>query len=166
MRISDFLADAKSLVEIENSSLLLINNHIMFNVDVVEDVRPPSHMEMTNVAEDACVPIDQQELLAIIRDTSLGLHPRRNPDDDDITEFASGTDDDTVRDASKFLNTSEDIVDEDEQEDEIGWDPRAIPYSVTEPPRNSSHFGQADAQSESSISQITNTLSACDTINF
>ncbi|KAF8960934.1 hypothetical protein BDZ97DRAFT_1760391 [Flammula alnicola] len=125
MRISDLLEDAKALAKMENSPLLLINNHIMFNLDVVEDVRPPSHTEMTTVAEDANVPIDQQELLATIRDTSLGLHPRRNPDDDDMTEFTSRTDDDPVGDAFKFLNTSEDVVDEDQQDDEIVWDPRA-----------------------------------------
>ncbi|KAF8957498.1 hypothetical protein BDZ97DRAFT_2079118 [Flammula alnicola] len=65
----------------------------------------------------AGVPCDQ--------DTSLGLLLRRNPDDDGMTESTSGTDDDPVRDAFKLLNMSEDIVDENEQDDEIGWDPRA-----------------------------------------
>lgn len=50
----------------------------------------------------------------------------KDPDDDNMTERTSRTDDDVVRDAFKFLNTEGDIedMDEDEDEDEIVWDPR------------------------------------------
>ncbi|KAF8957497.1 hypothetical protein BDZ97DRAFT_103585 [Flammula alnicola] len=84
-------------------------------------------------AEDANVQIDQQESLPTIRDTSLGLHPRGNPDDDDITEFTSGTDDDPVRDAFKFLNTSGRMR-------LVGIQvlSKYLAYSVTEPSRDSS----------------------------
>ena len=48
----------------------------------------------------------------------------KDPDDDNMTEHTSRTDDDVVRDAFKFLNTEGDIEDMDEDEDEIVWDPR------------------------------------------
>jgi protein SMG7 len=48
----------------------------------------------------------------------------KDPDDDNMTERTSRTDDDVVRDAFKFLNTEGDIEDMDEDEDEIVWDPR------------------------------------------
>jgi protein SMG7 len=55
----------------------------------------------------------------------LDLLPK-DPDDDNMTEGTSRTDDDVVRDAFKFLNTEEDVEDMDEEveEDEIVWDPR------------------------------------------
>jgi protein SMG7 len=111
----------------QNSPLLLINNHIVFNPEAVEEVRVASHPEVNSghSVADANVPIHQQQLLATIRDNSLDLHPKRDPDADDMTELTSRTDDDPVRDAFKFLNTSEDIVDDDE-EDEIVWDPRFV----------------------------------------
>lgn len=111
----------------QNSPLLLINNHIVFNPEAVEEVRVASHSEVNHghIVADTHVPIHQQQLLAKIRDNSLDLHPKRDPDADDMTELTSRTDDDPVRDAFKFLNTSEDIVDDDE-EDEIVWDPRFV----------------------------------------
>lgn len=99
----------------------------MFNPEAVEEIRVASHSEVNrgHGVTDANVPIRQQQLLAEIRDNSLDLHPKRDSDADDMTEFTSRTDDDPVRDAFKFLNTSEDIVDDDE-EDEIVWDPRCV----------------------------------------
>ncbi|KDR77107.1 hypothetical protein GALMADRAFT_429038 [Galerina marginata CBS 339.88] len=127
MRISDLLDDAKALVNMENSPLLLVNNHVMFNPELVEDVRPPSHPEMSHLLEDmTAVPMNQQEqLLATIRDNSLDMNPKLDPDADDMTELTSRTDDDPVRDAFNHLNEAEDIVDDDEQDEEIVWDPRA-----------------------------------------
>jgi len=110
----------------QNSPLLLINNHIVFNPEAVEEVRVASHPEVNCVA-DANVPIHQQQLLVKIRDNSLDLHPKRDSDADDMTELTSRTDDDPVRDAFKFLNTSEDIdIVDDDEEDEIVWDPRFV----------------------------------------
>ena len=99
----------------------------MFNPEAVEEVRIASHSEVNcgHSVADANVPILQQQLLAKIRDSSLDLHPKRDSDADDMTELTSRTDDDPVRDAFQFLNTSEDIVDDDE-EDEIVWDPRFV----------------------------------------
>ena len=50
----------------------------------------------------------------------------KDPDDDNMTERTSRTDDDVVRirDALKFLNTEENVEDMGEDEDEIVWDPR------------------------------------------
>ena len=79
--------------------------------------------EADRAVDDPVIPI-QQQLLATIRDTSLDLLPK-DPDDDNMTEGTSRTDDDVVRDAFKFLNTEEDVEDMDEdEEDEIVWDPR------------------------------------------
>jgi len=99
----------------------------MFNPESVEEIRVTSHSEADrgNSVTDANVPIHQQQLLVKIRDNSLDLHPKQDSDADDMTEFTSRTDDDPVRDAFKFLNTSEDIVDDDE-EDQIVWDPRYV----------------------------------------
>ncbi|KAF8153018.1 hypothetical protein B0H34DRAFT_662751 [Crassisporium funariophilum] len=126
MRIADLLDDAKALVAMENTPLLLINNHIMFNPEAVEDHRTPSHTEISHDIEDPVVPIRQQQLLATIRDTSLGLLPQRDPDDDNMTELTSRTDDDVVRDAFKFLNAEEEVELDDGEDEEIVWDPRAI----------------------------------------
>ena len=97
----------------------------MFNLEAVEVTaalftKEEAHQDV----DDPVVPIhQQQQLLATIRDTSLDLLPK-DPDDDNMTERTSRTDDDVVRDAFKFLNTEEDVEDMDEEEDEIVWDPR------------------------------------------
>ena len=54
------------------------------------------------------------------RNTSLDLLPK-DPDDDNMTERTSRTDDDVVRDAFKFLNTEGDVEDTDDEEEEIVW---------------------------------------------
>ena len=100
-----------------------MNNHIVFNLDAV-DVTAPflTNVEAAQDVDDPVVPIRQQQLLATIRDTSMDLLPI-DPDDDNMTEGTSRTDDDVVRDAFKFLN-KEDVEDMDEEDDEIVWDPR------------------------------------------
>lgn len=103
-----------------------MNNHIVFNPEAVEAMPGPLANEEADqdVDDPVVVPIHQeQQLLATIRDTSLDLLPK-DPDDDNMTELTSRTDDDVVRDAFKFLNTEEDAEEEDEDEDEIVWDPR------------------------------------------
>ncbi|KAJ3507371.1 hypothetical protein NLJ89_g6337 [Agrocybe chaxingu] len=120
MRISDLLDDAKALAEMENSPISIMNNVITFKFGIVEDVRPPSHPEMTQNAGDNAVPIRQQQLLANIRDNSLNLHPIRDPDGDDMTELTSRTDDDPVRAAFDHLNKAENLIDDEEvEEDEV-----------------------------------------------
>jgi len=69
---------------------------------------------------EAPLPIHQQQLLVNIRDNSLDLHPRRDPEADDMTELTSRTDDDLVREAFWVVDKPEVIADEDEDdEDEI-----------------------------------------------
>jgi protein SMG7 len=92
-----------------------MNNHIVFNLEAVEVTAP--------LLADVEAAPDVEQLLATIRDTSLDLVVK-DPDDDNMTEGTSRTDDDVVRDAFKFLNTEGDIEDMDEDEDEIVWDPR------------------------------------------
>lgn len=71
--------------------------------------------------EEPSLPISQQNLLASIRDTRLDT--RVENDDDNMTEETSRTDDDVLRDAFQFLHASAEN-DEEEQDDEIVWDPR------------------------------------------
>ena len=94
-----------------------MNDHIVFNLGAVE-VTAPLLAEVEAAQE-------VEQLLATIRDTSLDLLPK-DTDDDNMTERTSRTDDDVVRDAFKFLNREGDVEDmnEDEDEDEIVWDPR------------------------------------------
>lgn len=109
----------------QNSPLLLINNHFIFNPESVEVATALfANEEADEDADDPVFPIrQQQQLLATIRDTSLDLVPK-DPDDDNMTERTSRTDDDVVRDAFKFLNTEEDVEDMEVEKDEIVWDPR------------------------------------------
>ena len=53
------------------------------------------------------VPIQQQKLLANIRDTSLELQPDKEAD-----AMTETTNDDPVRDAFQFLNTADESEDE------------------------------------------------------
>ena len=101
-----------------------MNNHIIFNLEAVDVTAPLlTNVEAAQDVDDPVIPIRQQQLLATIRDTSLGLLSK-NPDDDNMTEHTSRTDDDVVRDAFRFLNTEGDSEDMDEEEDEIVWDLR------------------------------------------
>ncbi|KAF9484119.1 hypothetical protein BDN70DRAFT_850450 [Pholiota conissans] len=122
MRIADLLDDAKTLTQMENSPLLLINNHVIFNPESVEDVRPPTHPELNQPKEDAIVTIGEQNLLDTIRDNSLDSHPRRDLDVDAMSEATNHTADEVLREAFDFLNASE-----GESEDEIVWNPSASP---------------------------------------
>lgn len=107
---------------------MMVNNHILFDPGAVEDVRPPSHPEMMSlVVDQPTIPQpQQQQLLETIRDNSLDVNPKQDPDADDMTELTSRTDDELVRDAFNHLNEPGAIEDDDEQDDEIVWDPRSL----------------------------------------
>ena len=114
---------------------MMVNGHILFDPGCVEDVRPQSHPEVIQSVVEPPVVLQpqQQQLLETIRDTSLEINPKQDPDADDMTELTSRTDDELVRDAFNHLNEPETIEDEDEQEDEIVWDPRSTclsPYAI------------------------------------
>jgi len=109
------LEDAKSLVQMENSPLLLINNHIMYNLESVEDNRVENRVATRS--EVACDIDEEQQLLVDIRNSSLELHPK-DLDADDMTEQTSRTDDDILREAFKAVDNPEVIADE-EDEDQV-----------------------------------------------
>ncbi|KAF9523815.1 hypothetical protein CPB83DRAFT_898487 [Crepidotus variabilis] len=115
MRISDLLADAKSLAELEHSPIQLINGHFVFRLDAVEEIRPLTHPEIPvgSVLNDPIVPGPQQRLMTTIRD----LQPKQDQDVDAMTEITNRTDDDPVRDAFKHvLDSPEGSVDEEFEE--------------------------------------------------
>ncbi|EDR10621.1 uncharacterized protein LACBIDRAFT_293638 [Laccaria bicolor S238N-H82] len=119
MRIRDLLDDSIQLAHVEhlkNSPLILINNHILFRAEIVDGSLSRSHSEATGLSELSIppVPLHQQQLLADIRDARLD----GQPDDDNMTE---GTD--VLREAFDFLHT--DQPEDEDQDDEIVWDPRA-----------------------------------------
>ncbi|KAF8173689.1 hypothetical protein BJ912DRAFT_1033967 [Pholiota molesta] len=127
MRIADLLDDAKILTQMENSPLLLINNHVIFNPESVEDIRQPTHAEVGQVKEAASVPVRQQNLLDTIRDNSLDLHPKRDLDVDAMSESTNCTEE-VLREAFDFLNAPE-----NESEDEIVWNPRPSASPIRSP---------------------------------
>jgi hypothetical protein len=98
----------------------LINNHVIFNPESVEDIRQPTHAEVGQVKEAASVPVRQQNLLDTIRDNSLDLHPKRDLDVDAMSESTNCTEE-VLREAFDFLNAPE-----NESEDEIVWNPRLV----------------------------------------
>lgn len=131
MRIMDLLKDGKILLDLEvcfefpsfpslndfwmqNTPLLLIKNHFVFNPEMVED---------TSLSVDETTVADRQQPFT----TSTDMCAKHDFGTDDLAEFTSRMDDDPVRDAFQFLNTASDAVDlEDEvrnmdrdEEDEI-----------------------------------------------
>lgn len=76
-----------------------------------------SHSEATVLSEHSVppVPLHQQQLLVDIRDARLDVQP----DDDNMTE---GTD--VLREAFDFLHA--DQPEDEDQDDEIVWDPRSL----------------------------------------
>jgi hypothetical protein len=63
--------------------------------------------------QESAAEVRQQKVLAAVRDISPMDH-----EDDNLTEVTSRTDEDVLRDAFRFLDTSA------EEDDEIVWDPR------------------------------------------
>lgn len=61
-------------------------------------------------------------LMTTLRERRLDLRAELDFDEDDMTEITSRTDDDVVRDAFRFLDTS----DNEERDDEIVWNPRFV----------------------------------------
>lgn len=61
----------------------------------------------------------QQQLLAAVSNTNLVLQLKDGGDQDDMTEITSRTDDDPVRDAFQFLNSADDDIGDELQEDEV-----------------------------------------------
>lgn len=134
MRISDLLEDARALVDMEVSLILMLirgkNTHEIppqnsplalygnrFVLKGVESVVQP--LPIGRAGENSLP--QQSSLFATIRDSSLIF---RDSDEDAMTEQTSRTDDEVVRDAFKFLDGSDRDVDTDDQDDEIVWDPR------------------------------------------
>jgi protein SMG7 len=96
---------------------MLINNHILFRDEIVDGSLSRSHSQATGLSEHSIpsVPLHQQQLLADIRDARLDVQL----DDDNMTE---GTD--VLREAFDFLHA--DQPEDDDQDDEIVWDPRSL----------------------------------------
>uniref|UniRef100_A0A8H7XU36 Protein SMG7 n=1 Tax=Psilocybe cubensis TaxID=181762 RepID=A0A8H7XU36_PSICU len=125
MRISDLLEDAKVLVQMENSPLMMINNHIMFDPLMVEEVRPRLQQEVSPVVDNDSATSNHAQAPPVHDDTGKQIEP--DVDIEDVDHLSS-TDDDPVGEAFEHLKTGGNVLDEeedDEEEDEIVWDPRA-----------------------------------------
>ncbi|TFK25411.1 hypothetical protein FA15DRAFT_703678 [Coprinopsis marcescibilis] len=123
MRISDLLADARALVSLENSPLVLVNDIISFNEQVVE----PRNVTLseTRKATDG-VPARQQQIMDHIRDKSI-QNRRKDREDDVMTEVTSRTDDDVLKAAFEHIDKRvEEDDEEDDGEDEIVWNPKPL----------------------------------------
>ncbi|OBZ66360.1 hypothetical protein A0H81_13586 [Grifola frondosa] len=140
MRIADLLADAQALAKDEASPLKRADNDFLLEgvsfetVQVVEQVdrtmsNGRTHKTQIEEAPQQEVAVDASKSASLT--SSAVVQQREAPDqhvadieDDNMTE-ATRTDDDPVGDAFReALNASD--GDDDEQEDEIVWDPRAI----------------------------------------
>ncbi|KAG6865602.1 hypothetical protein C0991_001026 [Blastosporella zonata] len=134
MRIADLIHDARELVKLENSPIALYGFVFSVRDDIVEpQLPPPTQAEASNV------PIGQQNLLVSIRDTR---RLDKEPEEDNMTEVTSRTDDEMLRAAFNFLNAPGDDQEIDDEEDEqIVWDPRGptSPVIVSSLPSPTSH---------------------------
>ncbi len=114
-----FALDPRSYTSYEHltqySPLCIRNNHILFNVDVIDNGFLPLTETSQYDSVDTEVP-GQQHLLGDVGNASLDLQLKDDRDPDEIT---SRTDDDPVRDAFLFLNSADDAVDDELQEDEV-----------------------------------------------
>jgi hypothetical protein len=111
MRITDLLNDAKILATMDHSPLIIVNNHILFNPDAVENASVPK----VGVIDDPS--------------TNVLVVEKNDPPERDIdgmTDITSRTDDDPVNEAFEHLKNSPENIDEDEEDEEIVW-PRASP---------------------------------------
>ncbi len=109
---------------------MILNNHIIFNPEAVEPLRPSSHVEALQPNEDPILPAHQKRSLIGPKETNLDVMPQADPDTDDNME-ATSTDDDPVDAAfNTVLDRPEGLMDNeaDEEDDEIVWDPRSVPF--------------------------------------
>lgn len=130
MRISDLLDDAKSLLNLEvcfgqyfgfhllnfgmqNTPLLLIKNHFVFNLEIIEDASSSFATSSQQFVEEA-----QQKQLINVSEPRLVLHMKHDHEVDDMTDLTSRMDDDPVRDAFQFLNTALNPVEDDDEDEE------------------------------------------------
>ncbi|KAG6889930.1 hypothetical protein C0995_013454 [Termitomyces sp. Mi166 len=132
MRIADLIRDAREIAKLENSPIALYGSVLSVRDDIIEPQLPPTTQAETNV------PIGQQNLLTSIRDTR---RVDKEPEEDNMTEATSRTDDEVLREAFNFLNAPGDDKEVDDEEDEIVWNPRAptSPVIVSSLPSPTSH---------------------------
>lgn len=84
---------------------------------------PPTHAQLDQPqGQETPAEVRQQKVLAAVRDTRVDSPTGMEHEDDNMTEITSRTDDDVLRDAFRFLDTST------EEDDEIVWDPRYCAY--------------------------------------
>lgn len=70
------------------------------------------------LGQETTADVRRQKVLAAVRDPRADSPTEMEHEDDNMTEITSRTDDDVLRDAFRFLDTSA------EEDDEIVWDPR------------------------------------------
>ncbi|KNZ81029.1 Protein SMG7, partial [Termitomyces sp. J132] len=133
MRIADLIRDAREIAKLENSPVALYGFVFSVRDDIIEPQLPP-----TTRAEESNVPIGQQNLLTSIRDTR---RVDKEPEEDNMTEATSRTDDEVLREAFNFLNAPGQDNEVDDEEDEIVWNPRAptSPIIISSLPSPTSH---------------------------
>ncbi|KAG6815676.1 hypothetical protein H0H87_012342 [Tephrocybe sp. NHM501043] len=133
MRIADLIRDAQELAKLENCPIASYGTVFSVRDDIVEpQLPPPTQGETSNV------PIGQQNLLASIRDTR---RVDKEPEEDNMTEVTSRTDDEVLRAAFNFLHAPGDNDDVDDEKEEIVWDPRGptSPVIMSSLPSPTSH---------------------------
>ncbi|TFK32091.1 hypothetical protein BDQ12DRAFT_617701 [Crucibulum laeve] len=144
MRISDLLDDAKVLAEMENSPLQLLGGYIVFDENIIEDERPPTHPEVTAqiAPTNSAVELHQEHLLASIRDHSWVNNAMRDFEEDNMTEATSKTEDDVLKAAFDHLNSpqpeDEDRKEYEDEEDEIVYMQRSPSLGQRSPPSHNS----------------------------
>ncbi|KAF9011924.1 hypothetical protein BDQ17DRAFT_1387467 [Cyathus striatus] len=168
MRISDILEDAKILAGMENSPVPLVAGTMLFNPDIVEQTRPPTHPEVRRrekQLEETPIAPNNEQLYDSVRDVEVvGV---TTIDDDSMTETTSITDDDVVRDAFRHLNVEP--VAEDEQEDEIVYmrgpvSPPLSPPSHASPKASINPISSPSRPPRSPIHQRTKSFSGASAV--
>ncbi|KAL0945768.1 hypothetical protein HGRIS_012057 [Hohenbuehelia grisea] len=130
MRIGDLLNDAKLITELEGSPLAIVAGRFVVHGALDISTATPTFSLQKNVpgSADSSVnpipPASQQKLMDEIRNESLAIREGIRVEDDSLTENTSRTDDDPVGDAFRQVLGDEELGDEDEDEDEIVWNPR------------------------------------------
>jgi hypothetical protein len=98
---------------VQNPPLLLIKNHFIFNLEMVEDTSSSSATASRPV-DETTVPAQQQQLLANVRNT----HATYDYEEDDMTGFTSRMDDDPVREVFEFLDKAHNAIEEEDDDDD------------------------------------------------